>query len=125
MDWRKFQERARKVMSQHFGVELTEKRPEGSPKKFDMVSPNEDIVGDAKYLTLVRRKKLPSAKFMDIAGHVWLLQALKEANKRFLVFGNQRKVPEQWLEKYGELTENVEFYFINYKSCIERLEKTR
>ena len=37
-------------MSQYFGVQLKERSPNGFPKKFDMVSANEDIVGDAKFL---------------------------------------------------------------------------
>ncbi|MCW3129993.1 MAG: hypothetical protein N2V75_07855 [Methanophagales archaeon] len=58
-NWREFQEFARKIMSQYFGVSLKERSPSGFPKKFDMVSDNGDIVGDAKFLTLVHRKSLP------------------------------------------------------------------
>ena len=120
-DWREFEKFAREKMSQYFGIQLEERKPKGSPKKFDMVSINEDIVGDAKYLTLVHRKRLPPAKFMEIAGHVWLLEKVN-AKKRFLVFGNQKHVPEWWLEKYGYLVHNVEFYFIDDKGNIERLK---
>ena len=99
-NWREFERFARKIMSQYFGVQLEERKPSGFPKKFDMVSTNGDIVGDAKFLTLVHRKSLPHAKFMEIAGHVWLLEKVN-ARRRFLVFGNQKRVPEWWLEKYG------------------------
>lgn len=34
---------------------------------------------------------------MEIAGHVWLLERTT-AQRRFLVFGNQRRVSEWWLE---------------------------
>ena len=74
--WKQFENHARKRMSQYFGVTLTEKNPIGFPKRFDMVSPDETIVGDAKFLTLVRGQKLPPAKFMEIAGHVWLLEKI-------------------------------------------------
>ena len=107
-------------MSQHFNVTLIEKNPKNFPKKFDMVSPSEDIVGDAKFLTLVHRENLPPAKFMEIAGYIWLL-AKVNAKRRFLVFGNQKRVPEWWLEKYGSLIQNVEFYFIDDKGNLERL----
>ena len=70
MDWKQFENHARKRMSQYFGVTLTEKNPIGFPKRFDMVSPDGTIVGDAKFLTLVHGQKLPPAKFMEIAGHV-------------------------------------------------------
>lgn len=108
-------------MSQYFGVRLTEKNPSGFPKRFDMVSPNENIVGDAKFLTLVHKRNLPPAKFMEIAGHVWLLEKVN-AKRRLLVFGNQKRVPEWWLEKYGSLAQNVEFYFIDNKENVERLK---
>lgn len=120
MNWREFEEFARKIMSKYFGVELFEANPKKFPKKFDMVSPDERIVGDAKFLTLVKRKKLPPAKFMEIAAHVWLLEKI-DAEKRFLVFGNQRRVIEWWLEKYGDFVVDIEFYFIDNKGRLERL----
>ena len=70
-----------------------------------MVSEDYTVVGDAKFLTLVRNKKLPPAKFMEIAGHVWLLERLP-AKQRFLVFGNQRQVPERWLKEVWEPRSN-------------------
>jgi hypothetical protein len=76
-----------------------------------MASDDGTIVGDAKYLTLVRGTALPPAKFMEIAGHVWLLQHTA-SKSRFLVFGNQREVPERWLRKYGELIGDVRFFFL-------------
>lgn len=121
-NWKEFEEFAREIMSEYFGVELT-KNPKGFPKGFDMISPDEEkgIIGDAKFLTLIHRRKLPPAKFMEIAGHVWLLEKVK-ARRRFLVFGNQKRVPEWWLEKYGNLVESVEFYFIDDKGNVERLK---
>lgn len=120
-NWREFEEFAREIMSQYFSVELTEKNPKGSPKRFDMVSLDGEIIGDAKFLTLVHREHLPPAKFMEIAGHVWLLEKVK-AERLFLVFGNQKRVPEWWLEKYGNLVQSVEFYFIDDKGNVERLK---
>lgn len=85
------------------------------------MSPAEDIVGDAKYLTLVGSVKLPPAKFMEIAGHVWLLEKVP-AKRRFLVFGNQRRVADWWLEKYGRLDTPVEFYFLADDGKLDRLK---
>ncbi len=120
MDWREFQFFASKVMGKHFGVQFTEKNPRGFPKRFDMVSPDEQVVGDAKYLTLVRGTDLPPAKFMEIAGHMWLLEHVP-AKRKFLVFGNQREVSEMWLKKYGKLVETVEFYFLSDDGKLELL----
>ena len=122
MNWKEFEKLTRKAMSQYFGVELAEKNPKGFPKRFDMVSQNEDIVGDAKFLTLVHRTKTPPAKMMEICGHVWLLEKV-DAKIRFLAFGNQRSVPEMWLEKYGSLVQNVEFYFIDAHGTVEKMNK--
>ncbi len=122
VDWKMFQEHARVRMGAHFQIALDERQPSGSPKRFDFVSPAEDIVGDAKYLTLVRGVNLPPAKFMEIAGHVWLLERLPCPKRRFLVFGNQRRVPEWWLEKYGTLVTTVEFYFLAENGTLDQLK---
>jgi hypothetical protein len=123
MDWKQFENHARTRMSQYFGVTLTEKKPMGFPKRFDMVSPDETIVGDAKFLTLVHGQKLPPAKFMEIAGHVWLLEKT-EAVRKFLVFGNQQRVAEWWLEKYGGLKTPVEFFFLDDMGNVTDLKRT-
>ena len=122
MDWKEFEDLARKTMSQYFGARLIEKNPKGYPKRFDMVSSDESIVGDAKYLTLVHRERFPPAKMMEIAGHVWLLERV-EAKTRFLVFGNQSGVPEKWLEKYGNLVQTVDFYFIDANGKVEKMRR--
>lgn len=122
MNWKEFEDLARKIMTQYFGVELIEKNPEGFPKKFDMVSTDENVIGDAKYLTLVHREKFPPAKMMEISGHVWLLEKVN-AKTRFLVFGNQRSVPEKWLEKYGNYVQNIDFYFIDVQQNLEKMAR--
>ena len=120
MDWREFEEFARRAMSKHLNVELASRKVIGHPKHFDMVSNDGAVVGDAKFLTLVHGKGLPPAKFMEISGHVWLLERTP-ALRRFLVFGNQRRVAEWWLEKYGHLARTVEFYFLDGTGLIELL----
>ena len=120
MDWQGFQELARAQMGRHFGVPLSERELPGVPKRLDLVSPDGKIVGDAKYLALVNRQKLPPAKFMEIAGHVWLLEKTR-ADTLFLVFGNQREVPAWWLKKYGTIVGNVAFYFLQDDGKMEKL----
>jgi hypothetical protein len=106
-----FEKLAQQRMSEHFGVSLAPGTVPGVPKRFDLVSPDKAIVGDAKYFTLVRGQRLPPAKFSVIAEHVWLLEKTGAAT-RFLVFGNDRQVPELWLARYGKLAFEVAFYFL-------------
>jgi len=107
-----FEDLARQVFSQRFGVTLRTGKVVGVPKLFDLVSPNGDIVGDAKYYTLVGGQHLPPAKFSIIAEHVWLLEKTYAVYK-FLVFGNDIEVPMRWLDRYGHLCPDVRFYFLS------------
>lgn len=107
-----FERLARQVMSQHFGVPLNSSEVIGVPKRFDFVSADGSVVGDAKYYTLVQGKRLPPAKFSVIAEHMWLLEKIN-ARHRFLVFGNDIRVPQEWLARYGALVAKVAFYFLD------------
>ena len=109
---KQFEDLALRVFSQQFGAPLRPGQVAGVPKLFDLVSPTGDIVGDAKYYTLVGGQHLPPAKFSIIAEHVWLLEKTGAANK-FLVFGNDIEVPKRWLDRYGHLCQDVKFYFLS------------
>jgi len=87
-----------------------------SPKKFHMLSVTEGIVGDAKYLSLVRGEDLSPAKFMEIAGHVWLLERVWTApgvfscwvtNAEFLNGGwkSTDGSSRQWNSTFSPMTE--------------------
>jgi hypothetical protein len=117
---RAFEDLARTVMSKHFGVPLVPGQVPGVHKEWDMVSADGDIVGDAKYFTLVHGQRLPPAKFSVIAEHVWLLEKTG-APLTFLVFGNDRQVPEFWLQRYGSLVSGVSFYFLADDGTLEVL----
>jgi len=117
---RAFEDLARSVMSVHLGVPLTPGQVPGVPKEFDMLSPERDIVGDAKYFTLVRGQRLRPAKFSIIAEHVWLLEKTG-APAKFLIFGNDRQVPELWLQRHGKLAAGVAFYFLTDGGDLEQL----
>jgi len=121
---RAFEDLARVVMSTHFGVPLAPGQVPGVHKEWDMVSTDGDIVGDAKYFTLVHDQRLPPAKFSVIAEHVWLLEKTG-ALKTFLVFGNDRQVPEIWLQRYGTLASGVSFYFLSDDGRLELLREDR
>jgi hypothetical protein len=117
---RAFEDLARSIMGNCFGVPLKPGQVSGVPKEFDLVSPDGSIVGDAKYFTLVRGQRLPPAKFSVIAEHVWLLEKTG-APTTFLVFGNDRQVPLLWLERYGRLVGDVAFYFLTDEGELDLL----
>ena len=117
-----FEEFARHHMSHFFKKDLMPRKKKEWPKLFDLVSEDFEIVGDAKYMSLVRGKYLPPAKFSVIAEHVWMLEKI-DASIKFLVFGNDKRVPQEWLKRYGKFAKSVRFYFLDKRGNITRLDK--
>jgi len=92
-----------------------------SPQVREMLSPHIHVVaGDARCYTLVRGERLAPAKFAATAEHIWILEKSRTASK-FLVFGNQREDPDQWLERYGGLVPDVDFYLLSDDGELEQL----
>ena len=117
---RAFETAARKAMSDYFGTELDPGSVRDVPKIFDFKSADSSVLGDAKFYTLVGGVGSPPAKNSTIAEHVWLLEKTGAATK-FLVFGNDRRVPEKWLQRYGALVEDVSFFFLATDGKLDRL----
>lgn len=115
-----FEQMARDVFSNFFAIDLRIGSLPGVPKKWDMLSRDGRIVGDAKYYTLVGGTSLPPAKFATIAEHVWLLEKT-QAEIKILVFGHQIEVPRLWLARYGALVHDVTFYFLDEDGVISQL----
>lgn len=115
-----FESLAREEFSEYYGKSLSAGSLPGVKKEWDMVSPDGSVAGDAKYYTLVRGTSLPPAKFATIAEHVWLLEKTT-AKTKFLVFGNQIEVPKLWLQKYGNLVSDMQFYFMDNSGKITKL----
>ena len=110
---REFEQLARKIMADYLGVlRLDAGQRAGWPKRFDLVSPNGQVVGDAKYYTMVRGKYIPPAKFSIISEHGWLLENTQSPH-RFLVFGNDVTIPLEWLKRYDKWVKSVRFYFLS------------
>jgi hypothetical protein len=107
-------------MSAHFGRRSEPRRIHGIPKTFDLVSDDGQIIGDAKFYKLVRGLGTPSAKNSVIAEYIWLLEKTN-AKHRFLVFGNDRRVPKGWLHTYGEMVRGVDFYFTSSEGQMTQL----
>ena len=116
----RFEALARRVLSDHYAVDLTRGSLPGVAKLFDFVSPDRRVVGDTKYFSLIGGVGLPAAKFSIIAEHVWLLEKTG-ARTTFLVFGNDRAVPLRWLARYGVLASSVAFFFVYDDGTLERL----
>ncbi|WP_342304938.1 hypothetical protein [Methanolobus sp. ZRKC5] len=120
-----FEEYARIFMSKYYSLQLLAGKYPGVPKIFDMLSDDNEIVGDAKFYTMVRGISLPPAKFATIAEHVWLLEKTG-AKHKFLIFGNDKRVPKEWLKRYGGLVDGVDFFFYDVNDDkIERLNKAQ
>jgi hypothetical protein len=116
-----FETHARAVLSEAWGVELTGRVVTlrgGVTHSFDLVSPDESIVGDAKWFKDL--KPIPAAKLSVIAEYVWLLQNHEDASRRFLVFGQDRAVPERWLSRFASLLDGLEFWFLD-RDRLDRL----
>ena len=111
-DWKTFQTCAQQYFSKLWDTELGE-RPvlvDGKVEwKFDLVSLDSQIVGDAKWLKNIPE---PAAKWQAIAECIWLLQKVR-APKVFMVFGRDSQVAERYLRRVGPLTPPVEFYFLD------------
>lgn len=114
-----FEALTRRVLGKRYGTVFSPSTVLGVRKRFDLVSPDGRIVGDAKYYTRVGGVGLPPAKFSVIAEHVWLLEKTA-APVTFLVFGNDRHVPVLWLERYGTLARTVAFYFLTDDGHLEQ-----
>lgn len=111
-----FEAKARTAMEQRYATTLKPALLPGVPKRFDFVSPDCAVVGDAKFYTLVNGAGLPPAKYATIAEYVWLLEKTR-AEHKFLVFGNEQRVPDGWLRRFGKLTD-VDFYFIDHSGLV-------
>ncbi len=46
-----------------------------------------------------------------------------DAAQRFLVFGNDIRVPRLWLERYGHLAAGVTFFFLHDGERLEVLQR--
>lgn len=115
-----FEAMACRALSVHYGVALAPGSVSGVQKRFDLVSLDRQVVGDAKYYTRVRGIALPPGKFSVIAEYVWLLEKTR-APTTFLVFGNDRQVPVQWLHRYGNFLSGTAFYFLADDGRLEQL----
>jgi hypothetical protein len=116
-----FEALAAQILGEHYQMPLAPGVVADIRKRFDFVSADAQIVGDAKYSTLVGGERLPPAKFATIVEHVWLLEKTN-APTQFLVFGHDREAPLRWLKRYGPLAGSVQFFFLSDEGHLEVLK---
>ncbi|MFX0168271.1 MAG: hypothetical protein ACFE89_02840 [Candidatus Hodarchaeota archaeon] len=116
---RLFEAKAREVTSEHFGIKLRPGLLQKVSKLFDFVSKDKTIVGEAKFLS-VGKKRFQPAKFSAISEVVWLLEKI-QAKHKFIVFGSSNEIPKMWLSRYGALLDDITFYFLDEGKKLEKL----
>lgn len=111
-EWKVFELHAQAYLSELWGVDLRERTVQvgGSvPWKFDLVSPDQRIVGDAKWMKNIA---VPAAKWQAISEYIWLLQKV-QADRVFMVFGQDIEVAQRYLRRVRPLTAPLEFFFLD------------
>jgi hypothetical protein len=116
---RLFEARAREVLSEQWGTKLRPALLGKIAKLFDFVSKDRTVVGEAKFLS-VGKKRFQPAKFSAISEIVWLLEKI-HAKDKFIVFGSSPEVPNGWLSRYGDLVDNITFYFLDDNNNLKKL----
>ena len=109
-----FPAHARRVLSARWGTGLQRRAaalPGAEARVFELVSGNGRIVGDVVWLD--GRGDTPEAKSAAIAEAVLIVAHVVRADRRFLVFGQDRDVLDRWLTSYRLLLDGVEVWFLD------------
>jgi hypothetical protein len=105
---------ARRVLSARWGTTLHHRQavlPGGVARTFELVSGNGRIVGDV--VLLADRGRTPATKSAAIAEAVLIVGHVTNADRRFLVFGDEWDVLSRWLTSYRLLLDGVEVWFLD------------
>lgn len=109
-----FSAHARRVLSARWGTSLqlrTAALPGGETQPFELVSGNGRIVGDVVWLA--ERGDSAETKSAAIAEAVLIVAHVANADRRFLVFGQDWDVLSRWLGRYRLLLDGVEVWFLD------------
>jgi hypothetical protein len=80
-------------------------------RTFELVSGNGRIVGDV--VLLADRGRTPATRSAAIAEAVLIVGHVTNADRRFLVFGDEWDVLSRWLASYRLLLDGVEVWFLD------------
>ena len=111
---RSFSAHARQVLSARWGTTLYHRDamlPGGVAQPFELVSGNGRIVGDV--VSLAGRGYSDEAKAAAIAEAVLIVGHVTNADRRFLVLGQDWDVVSRWLTRYRLLLDGVEVWFLD------------
>jgi hypothetical protein len=109
-----FPAHARRVLSARWGTTLQRRQavlPGGVAEVFELVSGNGRIVGDV--VRLADRGRTAEIKSAAIAAAVLIVGHVTNADRRFLVFGDEWDVLSRWLTSYRLLLDGVEVWFLD------------
>ena len=109
-----FPAHARRVLSARWGTALQRRPavlPGGQSQLFELVSGNGRIVGDAVWLA--GRGETPEARSAAIAEAVLVVTHVTNADRRFLVFGDDWDTVSRWVTRYRLLLDGVELWFLD------------
>lgn len=108
-----FPAHARRVLSARWGTSLQRRHallPAGVAEVFELVSGNGRIVGDVVWLA--GRGSSYEAKAAAIAEAVLIVGHVSNADRRFLVFGEEYDAITRWLTRYRGVLDGVEIWFL-------------
>jgi biotin operon repressor len=108
-----FPAHARRVLSARWGTTLQRRQavlPGGAVETFELVSGNGRIVGDV--IRLAEKGHTAEARSAAIAQAVLIVGHVANADRRFLVFGDEWDVLSRWLTRYRLLLDGVELWFL-------------
>ncbi len=109
-----FADHARRVLSGRWGTSLRRglaALPGGDSHPFEFVSGNGRIVGGVVWLAPRRRSY--EAQSAAIAEAVLIVGHVTNADRRFLVFGEEWDAVNRWVTRYRSLLDGVEMWFLD------------
>lgn len=117
LDWRDFEKRAGEYFEEWFDVELSETRLQIGPDqyhRFDLVSPDEDILIECKSFTWIAGENFPQAK-ISTANETILFLSRVEADRKLLVMQDDfspdgRSLVKTYADRYGGLADDIEVW---------------
>jgi hypothetical protein len=109
-----FPDHARRLLSARWGTILARRLaalPGNVTQPFELVSGNGRIVGDIVWLT--RRGRSYEAKASAIAEAVLVVGHVTNADRRFLLFGEEYDAVSRWIGRYRPLLDGVELWYLD------------
>lgn len=119
---RDFQKLAALIIGDYFGVRFTLEQPIpiGIPPKnhkFDLVSEDQQYIGESKNLSWTEGGNIPSAKMESINEAVFYLQHIPKDKKRFVVM--RRDIDDKHSESLAEYYFRIDKHLLNGVLIIE------